>query len=165
MNTMDLTTLAGVAINGVAILSSSSMEKVDPYFPKLWSGATSVQAEMVDACLAHPQVAGIYHYHILSPCILSSAGIQTSSACVQIGSCASDIRSYAISAYSTQKKEILLGVAKDGHMILGPYKDDGTKFSCSSYDQCGGLTSADGSYVYNFNNRYPYTMDCFGPAV
>jgi hypothetical protein len=50
----NLNTFVGIAINGVAILSSSSTNNVDPFYPRSWSGATSLTAEMVDACLAHP---------------------------------------------------------------------------------------------------------------
>ena len=47
-------TVAGVALNGVVILGSSSMEKVDPFYPKTWSGASQANTELVDACLGHP---------------------------------------------------------------------------------------------------------------
>jgi len=53
-NAANLNTFVGISINGVAILSSSSLNNVDPFYPRYWSGATSVTAEMVDACLAHP---------------------------------------------------------------------------------------------------------------
>jgi hypothetical protein len=124
-NAPNLDTFVGISINGVAILSSSSLNRVDPFYPRNWPGALSVTAEMVDACLAHPQVAGIYHYHILPPCIVNAANIQTNATCAGIAACASDLRSYALSSYDNFKQEIILGVAKDGHMILGPYADSG----------------------------------------
>jgi len=52
LNLMD--TVAGVALNGVVILGSSSMEKVDPFYPKTWSGSSQANTELVDACLGHP---------------------------------------------------------------------------------------------------------------
>ena len=68
-------TVSGVALNGVLILGSSSKDSVDPFYPKTWSGSSMAMAELVDACLGHPQIDGIYHYHILSPCIKSTTGI------------------------------------------------------------------------------------------
>jgi hypothetical protein len=38
LNQMD--TVAGVALNGVVILGSSSAENVDPFYPKGWSGSS-----------------------------------------------------------------------------------------------------------------------------
>lgn len=95
LNPMD--TVAGVALNGVVILGSSSAENVDPFYPKGWSGSSQTNAEMVDACLGHPQMQGIYHYHILSPCIKSTIGITTTKACGQLSNCISDIKGYALS--------------------------------------------------------------------
>ena len=39
--------------------------------------------------------------------------------------CISDIKSYALNSYTTYQNETLLGVAKDGHMIMGPYDSTG----------------------------------------
>ena len=118
-------TVAGVALNGVVILGSSSMEKVDPFYPKTWSGSSQANTELVDACLGHPQPQGIYHYHILSPCIKSTTGILTTKACGMMQNCISDIKSYALNSYTSYQNETLLGVAKDGHMIMGPYDSTG----------------------------------------
>lgn len=163
-NSIDLTTATGIAINGVVIMASASMNNVDPFYPRWWPGASSVSAELVDGCLAHPQDMGIYHYHILSPCLLNAANVQSTQPCAHIASCASNITMYSLNNYGNSKVETLLGLAKDGHMILGPYHDDGTLYDCTAYDQCGGTTSADGSYVYIFSNKYPYINDCYGPA-
>ena len=74
------------------------------------------------------------------------------------------MQSYALKSYENYKSEILLGVARDGHMILGPYTEQGVMYDCRHYDQCGGTQSSDGSYVYIFSEKYPYTMNCFGPG-
>lgn len=71
--TNQLEALVGITVNGVQIYSSSSAENVDPYFPKSWSGASKVQSETVDACIGHPQFDGIYHYHLLPPCVFGSS--------------------------------------------------------------------------------------------
>jgi YHYH protein len=149
----------------VVILASSSIEKTDPFYPRWWTGAGAVQAEMVDGCLAHPQVSGIYHYHILPPCLVNAANLSPTTPCAVNQQCSSDIKGYALASYENYKSEMVLGIAKDGHFILGPYKDDGNLYDCTAgFDQCSGTTSGDGSYVYIFQNKYPYINDCFGPA-
>ncbi len=47
---------AGVSLNGVMIQTGTSLEMIDAYFPKKWSGAlvTVPTPEIVDACTGHP---------------------------------------------------------------------------------------------------------------
>ena len=46
--------IAGVALNGVAIVSSTSTQDVDPYFPKAWSGSgSSFTTPHIDSCLGY----------------------------------------------------------------------------------------------------------------
>jgi YHYH protein len=120
--------------------------------------------EYVDGCLGHPNGPGMYHYHIISPCIIDSSSVDATTPCTNIDSCVSDVKTYALSYYSDYQQETLVGIAKDGHMILGPYDYTGSQFDCTEFDQCGGVYSNDGSYVYIFNNVYPYINNCFGPA-
>lgn len=159
-----LSTATGVALNGVVILASSSTNNIDPFYPQSWSGMVAMADEYVDGCLGHPNGPGVYHYHILSPCIISAASVAATTPCTSITDCASDVGSYALDYYANYKEEVVLGIAKDGHLILGPYDHTGTQFDCSSFDQCGGVYSNDGSYVYIFNNIFPYISNCFGPA-
>lgn len=58
----------------------------------------------------------------------------------------------------------MLGIAKDGLLIIGPYIN-GKKVDCKKLDQCNGMTLKDGSYVYIFTDTYPYTIGCFGPGM
>lgn len=79
--------------------------------------------------------------------------------------CKSDLRSYALSGFSSKKTLTVVGVAKDGHLIYGPYKQTGELFTCSSLDICNGFSLDDGSYGYVYSTTYPYTVNCFGPGV
>lgn len=56
-----------------------------------------------------------------------------------------------------------IGIARDGHMILGPYKDDGTLWQPCEVDVCNGVT-IDGSYHYVLTRFFPYSIGCWGPA-
>ena len=112
-----------------------------------------MSADIVDACLGHPEaVTGMYHYHILSPCIITPTNITNNLTCAGISTCAKSIKSYAIQLYT--KTENILAVAKDGRMIVAPYKKDGTLYDCKLLDLCGGISITDeaagSSYVYVF---------------
>lgn len=57
-----------------------------------------------------------------------------------------------------------IGIAKDGHILWGPYKDDGTLWSDCDVDFCNGAT-INGAYGYASTSFFPYTVGCFGPAT
>ena len=42
----------------------------------------------------------------------------------------------------------IIGIARDGHLIYGPYNNDGEIWHCDDYDSCNGITLANGSYAY-----------------
>lgn len=86
-------TAVGISINGVVMLNQMSANRVDPFYFASWSGATStnLQAEDVDQCLGHPNNVGIYHYHLPSPCQVSTSSYRTTpQACSDISSCANN---------------------------------------------------------------------------
>ncbi|CAF1328433.1 unnamed protein product [Adineta steineri] len=127
-----LTTLAGMSIDNVPILNVNSANDVDPFYPP--AGYT---AESVDSCLAHPQVAGIYHYHMASGCAVSPP---------------------------TAKKLTVIGIAKDGHVIYGPYLASGNLVT-SGIDICNGMFyDSIGNYAYFATTKFPYITGCFGPG-
>ena len=60
--------------------------------------------------------------------------------------------------------ETPLGIAKDGHVIVGPYNSDGELWACDDHDVCNGVFLADGSYVYALTYTFPYVVGCWGPG-
>jgi hypothetical protein len=154
-----LETLAGVSIDNVAIFNVNSLEDVDPFYPP-----SGYAAEMVDACLAHPQANGVYHYHMASGCAVSppSGNIST---CSAITACSSDIASYSLTLFpSSAKKLTVIGIAKDGHVIYGPYLSNG-KLITSGVDICNGMFyDSAGNYAYFATTKFPYITGCFGPG-
>ena len=59
----------------------------------------------------------------------------------------------------------VIGLAKDGHLILGPYNPEtGELWTCDDHDICNGVFLADGSYAYVATSTYPYTVGCWGPG-
>ena len=57
-----------------------------------------------------------------------------------------------------------IGIAKDGHFIVGPYKSDGTLYKCTELDTCGGIFLDNGDYVYVYGIIFPYGVGCYGPG-
>ncbi|CAF1328451.1 unnamed protein product [Adineta steineri] len=154
-----LTTLAGMSIDNVPILNVNSANDVDPFYPP--AGYT---AESVDSCLAHPQVAGIYHYHMASGCAVSPPTGNISS-CSATAACAADIASYSLTTFpSSAKKLTVIGIAKDGHVIYGPYLASGNLVT-SGIDICNGMFyDSIGNYAYFATTKFPYITGCFGPG-
>lgn len=77
----------------------------------------------------------MYHYHMLPPCLVNKANIKTNLSCSSITECANDLKQYALDAYVTAAtKDAIIGVAKDGHMILAPHQADGTVYDCKVMD-------------------------------
>ena len=57
-----------------------------------------------------------------------------------------------------------LGIARDGHLIMGPYKDSsGTRYDCTNRDVCNGAFVGD-QYVYVGSETFPYVVGCWGPG-
>jgi hypothetical protein len=154
-----LTTLAGVSIDGVAIMNANSALDTDPFYPP-----PGDQVEKVDACLAHPQENGIYHYHMASGCAVSppSGNIST---CDATYACSADIATYSLTLFpSSAKKLTVIGIAKDGHVIYGPYWSTGNLIT-SGIDICNGMFyDTIGNYAYFSTIKYPYITGCFGPG-
>jgi hypothetical protein len=65
--------------------------------------------------------------------------------------------------YSVDTYDVPIGLARDGHVIIGPYKADGTTFGCDDRDVCNGAF-IDGQYVYVGSSTFPYVVGCWGPG-
>jgi hypothetical protein len=141
---MPLNTLAGVAVDGVDILNVNSANQVDPFYP-----AGDFQAEGVDQCLSHPTSNGEYHYHIASGCMVNPLSGNLTGCTPNIG-CANNIASYSLQTFSSFKTLTVIGIAKDDHVIYGPYLSSG-------FDICNGMFyDSIGNYAYFATTTYPY---------
>lgn len=58
---------------------------------------------------------------------------------------------------------IPIGLAKDGHIVWGPYKDEGVVWKSCDVDVCNGKL-INGFYGYVSSLKHPYFVGCFGPA-
>ena len=117
-------------------------------------GRDAVAYEVQDHCQGHPQIAGEYHYHSVSTCVLAKLDRGTG-----------------------QSKQV--GWAFDGFGIYGPRDAKGNTLTNADLDECHGTTSKvvfNGKkqriYHYVATQEYPYTVGCFrgtsavsGPTV
>lgn len=106
------------------------------------------------------------HYHTMSPCIASSTAGSSVEACQQVNDCYSDPLTYAVeyftssNGYNTLKP---IGIAKDGHILWGPYNEDGSTWADCDVDLCNGR-KINGYYGYMSTTFHPYFWGCWGPG-
>ncbi len=163
--TTSMDTAVGVAISGVVMLNGVSIDEVDPMYPAVYGTVTDTEAakETFDMCLAHPQMSGAYHYHAFSPCAVDASYATTPQSCDDITACTDDVLSYGEDAYASLKTLTPIGLAKDGHIIYGIYKADGTIVSDCDVDVCNGAW-INGVYGYYATPFHPYYVGCWGPG-
>ena len=160
--------VTGLSLDGVAYMNQMSIEGVDPFYPSVYGSVTDPSAvvEKVDMCLGHPQASGIYHYHTLSPCVIAPDS-QPVQPCNARNGC-DDFATHAISTYANPKELVLIGIAKDGHLMYGPYLADGSTAGDKGLDMCNGATGladCDDSYAYFATTTFPYLTGCFGSGA
>ncbi|CAF1074746.1 unnamed protein product [Rotaria sp. Silwood1] len=118
-----LITVAAISIDGVPILNVNSANNADPFYP-----TGNISVEIVDACLGHPNQQNMYHYHIGTACALTLPNGSIAQ-CTNIPSCSTNIANYSISSFNQYRTITVIGIAKDGHIIYGPYDSTGTEVS------------------------------------
>ena len=81
---------------------------------------------------------------------------------------ASFVNTYSLSSGYTngtdkQSLEVVV-IAQDGHLLYGPWDQNGNQWTCDSHDICNGAFLPDGSYGYVMTTTFPYTLGCYGPG-
>ena len=153
-----LNALAGVAVDGVNILNVNSINQVDPFYPP-----AGFSAEGIDQCLSHPAGNGEFHYHISSGCMVDPPQGNLTNCSPTIG-CLNNVSSYSLQTFASFKNLTIIGIAKDGHVIYGPYLSSGVQVT-SGFDICNGMFyDSIGNYAYFATTTYPYITGCFGPG-
>ena len=139
-----IATAAGIALTGTYIYNSLAVGNTD---------AIDEEIKTMDSCLNHPTGAGALHYHFWSPCIKPGFGFASTTEAPVLCSastdreCMTDPSNYArTKANSGQQSPYadtsdyggLIGLAKDGHAIVGPYNKSGEPWGCAEHDICNG---------------------------
>ena len=122
----------------------------------------------MDACLgAITPEDGVYHYWFLPPCLYNADKLETSKYCDNVPECANSMADYAMRVYTDyQPYWTLIGMAKDGHKVIGPYKEDGNSWDCKELDVCNGFRDLSaGNYTYVGVTTFPYLVGCYGPGA
>ena len=55
-----------------------------------------------------------------------------------------------------------MGIALDGHVIVGPYNEDGELYACDDVDVCNGTYLTNNAYAYVMTQKFPYIIGCWG---
>ena len=80
---------------------------------------------VMDECLGTSVEDSLYHYHMLSPCIMPGSTLNRKTyldLCNDNRKCAEDRWQHALSGYDKHKDvHRVIGIAKDGRFIYGPY--------------------------------------------
>lgn len=65
---------------------------------------------------------------------------------------------------STSEHGGVVGIARDGHPIYGPYNEDGELWACDEHDICNGTFMPNDFYAYVATSTFPYILGCYGPG-
>ena len=165
-----LGTTSGVLLSGGALYNSLAAGNKD---------AVENEADTLDVCLAHPTPQSAFHYHYWSGCAVKNYGFWSStdapSLCKNKSGCTTapgtmskgagtNGVSSQTSYFTAANWDKPIGIARDGHLIVGPYKDSsGTTWSCTNRDVCNGAWQGS-QYVYVGSETFPYTIGCWGPG-
>lgn len=155
-----------MSIMNVAIFNGLTSDNLD---------AIEVEAKQMDKCLMEAGTKNrTMHVHSVSPCFKTTEEGGTFSITVKPGTCdETDVNCYPTDWTSSQLKGWVakdgdhggvFGIARDGHVIYGPYNANNELWSCEDVDLCNGFFHMDGSYGYATTTRFPYVVGCWGPG-
>lgn len=157
----NIDTWAGIALDNIAIFNALALGNRD---------AIETEAHTLDTCLSHSSPQGVLHYHSLGACATTSALRSTT---VVPALCDNNYNTCLSAPYTWATNYAFpntanhggdFGLARDGHVIKGPYNSNGELWDCSELDMCNGTFIDDGSYVYAPTAKFPHVVGCWGPA-
>ena len=158
--------IVGIALNGVFIFSGTSEYGFDAFYPKSYGNkiASSSMVVDVDICLGNANSFSTYRYHMYSPCVYDISIKSIAEDCSQNSQCSQSVTSWALSQTPQSQQTMLpIGLARDGRIIFGPYKSDGTLWQPCDVDICNGVKT--GRYYFYVSTMFhPYTVGCWGPG-
>ncbi|CDW88260.1 UNKNOWN [Stylonychia lemnae] len=156
--------IVGVARNGVFIFAGSGDQGFDAFFPQTYGiNVTPVKADY-DVCLGSQNTFSTYRYVMFSPCMFNIPLRDVPLACQKHPDCSIDVRNFSISYAPERLKSIMpIGVARDGRVIYGPYRQDGELWQPCDVDVCNGRMFGR-YYGYVATMFHPYMVGCFGPG-
>ena len=164
-NSTNTDRIVGVALNGVFLFGGTSELGYDAFYPASFGeGSSSPSGIDPDLCLGSSAYSTAYHYYMFSPCILESKIKYLASACSTNQKCNTDKPAYITSFLGGgAKAEVPIGIAKDGHLIFGPFNAKGKLWQPCDVDVCNGRMMGI-YYGYVSTMFHPYFVGCWGPG-
>jgi hypothetical protein len=160
-----LGTIAGIALTGGAIFNGLSSSDED---------AVTAEINTLDNCLMHASPQNQHHYHSISPCMKSGTYTSTSAkpgTCQDNTDCSGESGANGLTFMKSGGWDDdrtnhggVVGIARDGHVIYGPWNGNLDLWDCEDHDVCNGFWLWDGSYGYAATTHFPYVVGCFGPG-
>lgn len=124
--------------------------------------------EKMDLCAGSVNDDNVYSYHSLSPCLKAYANGVAPGLCKEDTVC-DTLGGPWLTAQSiwtnTANHGGIAGIARDGHLIYGPYNDDGELWECEDHDICNGVNFDNDQYAYVGTSTFPYILGCYGPGA
>ena len=128
------------------------------------------ETKYMDQCMLSTTSSGnIIKYHTLSACYAGKGS--TSKTPELAGDVTDDLLNIQKATWAALKytskdlpNEKIIGLAKDGHVIVGPYNSNGELWTCDETDICNGVFLKDNSYAYAATQNFPYMIGCWGPG-
>jgi len=161
----NLGTTAGIAVSGGLIFNALDGNNLD---------AVENEGDTLDVCSMHPSPSGGLHYHFWGACLNKNYGFwsdtEAPALCKDTDNCVTKQGPFnkdaSNSFYTARNWDKPIGLARDGHIILGPYKSDGEIYGCDDHDICNGAFVGDDKDVYAYvgTDTFPYVVGCWGPG-
>jgi YHYH protein len=126
-----------------------------------------------DVCNGHSDTKHQYHYHIPAICLMESMGLAfADSPSWWINDEGNATRDFAMMADQFPESgpaSPVIGFARDGHPIFGPYDDMGDLQRGADYggdlDECNGKMDSNGKYGYYMTVDPPFAPPCLKGEV
>lgn len=96
----------------------------------------------LDNCDSRATARGMFHYEKWSGCITD----------------------FGVPSDFCNNGLCLIGLARNGRLVYGPYDESGAAVTVESRDECNSVPMADGSNAYVQSTTAPYTIGCWPPS-
>jgi hypothetical protein len=100
---------------------------------------------------------------MLPTCLFDSTIAAAPAACDNTPACKNDVKGFGLAGFASKKEYTPVGIAKDGHIIYGPYINSTYKIKGTDVDVCNGKM-VNGRYAYFATEFHPYFVGCWGPG-
>jgi hypothetical protein len=173
MGTNSQSWAAGYTTTNIAIMQAVNISGKDAFAAKATSknfdsclGAAEPASAMNSQGVVQSNMPGVWNYNTMSPCMINPP--ETIPELCSKTDCNTGVTKWMSRADgwpSTANHGGVIGLARDGHAIVGPYNSDGELWACDEHDFCNGAFLDDGSYAYVMTTTFPYVVGCWGPGT